>query len=151
MKIFPRDKYYTKTFHKDPFPLKMLYEWEPPIQAGVVFSATTRLESRAIYMGQIIFLEKKRIRDERRCRLPALCYKWRMANQGPRLRFKGSAVKEVWFLSWRNSTQPASPVQSSPDRSDIVRATNGNEFIYVTEISENLAGTARCSVSQPVT
>ena len=37
-----------------------------------------------------------------------------MANQGPRLRFKGSAVKEAWFLSRRNSAQPSSPVQSNP-------------------------------------
>ena len=65
-----------------------------------------------------------------------------------RLCSEGSLVSVATKLY---TTLQSSPVQSSPERSDIVRATNGNDFIYVTEISEDLAGTARCSVSQPVT
>ena len=133
VKTFPGAKYHMKTFDKDPFPLKMLYEWELPISADIVCAANTRVEARPTWDKS--FGQNTKVLETKEDSACIVLYMkkpmpWPITDRDwvLEMRFKAFPEKKAWLLSWRNTTHP-----SSPERSDIVRAINGNEFIYITE------------------
>ena len=124
VKSLPGATHYIKCFPEDPFPIKVLNEWELPIPASVASKVYWNFEDRRSW--DEIFSHHELVdtsEDGGKIAVIPLKMSWPFSDREwvAKLRIKEFIDQRAWLVTMRNATHP-----SKPERNDVVRCDERN-------------------------